>query len=212
VNAQNPDLILMTGDYLNRCDALPRLRRFVDQLDSKYGIYATFGNWDAGKEHQLFENTRVIPLRDSRVELQVEGGRISLVGIDKQNGYKSGGLLKALDRESFNILLHHTPDLIEDIAPYGTTDLYLAGHTHGGQVRVPFLRGIKNGFKGHFPYAGSVAALSKFGTKYESGRFQVEDTVLYVNRGVGMEGGLVPRVRLFCPPEIAVFDLDPKRS
>lgn len=210
VNDQNPDLILMTGDYLNRSRAFSRLRGFIDQLDCARGVYASFGNWDVGKEDVLFKGTKVTPLRDKSLEVKVNRDKVRLVGIDLTGVRSTESILKDLDRNTFSILLHHYPDLIEEIAPYETIDLYLAGHTHGGQVRIPFLRGLKDGFKGRFPYAGAVMALSKFGTKYESGRFQVGETTLYVNRGVGMEGGLVPRIRLFCQPEIAVFDITPQ--
>jgi predicted MPP superfamily phosphohydrolase len=211
VSDYRPALILMTGDYINKMNAISRLRDFSRQLVSKYGIYACFGNWDAGKEDFLFRNTRVTPLRNASVEIIAGEDRVCLVGIDLPCGHDAKSALKDLDKDTFNILLHHSPDLIEDIAPYGTIDLYLAGHTHGGQVRIPFLRALKEGFKGRFPYAGSIAVVSKFGTKYESGWFQVGDTLMYVNRGVGMEGGLVPRMRLFCPPELAVFDIVPVR-
>lgn len=81
------------------------------------------------------------------------------------------------------------PDLVEDLTG---ADLYLAGHTHGGQVRVP-------GY-------GALVTFSRFDKKYEMGRYDVNGTALYVHRGVGFEPGL-PKVRFLCRPEIAVFDL-----
>jgi predicted MPP superfamily phosphohydrolase len=77
-------------------------------------------------------------------------------------------------------------------------DLYLCGHTHGGQVALPLY--------------GALVTLSKFGKKYESGMYTVGDTILYVNRGIGMEGGLTPKVRFLARPEITVFDIVPKEE
>ncbi|MHC4240332.1 MAG: hypothetical protein ACYSUC_11380 [Planctomycetota bacterium] len=71
-------------------------------------------------------------------------------------------------------------------------DLYLAGHTHGGQIALPFY--------------GALITLSKFGKKYESGMHKVDDTVLYVNRGIG---GHAWSMRFFARPEITVFDIGP---
>jgi hypothetical protein len=75
-------------------------------------------------------------------------------------------------------------------------DLYLAGHTHGGQIALPFY--------------GAIITLSKFGKKYESGEYRVGNTILYVNRGLGLAGGFNPKMRFFARPEITVFDLKPK--
>jgi predicted MPP superfamily phosphohydrolase len=210
VNALRPDLVVMTGDYLNSAKASPRLRRFVQRLQARLGVYACFGNWDRGKEDALFHETAVVPLRDHILRIDTGWGEsIGLIGVDFDSHRKAPELLQGLAKDDFNIFLHHTPDLVEEIAGNGPVDLYLAGHTHGGQVRVPFLRAFRSPVKGPFPYHGALATASKFGTKYESGRFHVGQTTLYVNRGLGMEGGLAPRVRLFCFPEIAVFDIGP---
>jgi len=102
--------------------------------------------------------------------------------------------------EKFRVLLfdefrlYHYPDAIEEAAQH-RIDLYCAGHTHGGQVALPFY--------------GAIITLSKFGKKYESGLRRLEDTWLYVNRGIGMEGGPAPRVRFCARPEITVIELSP---
>lgn len=88
--------------------------------------------------------------------------------------------------------MYHSPDLVEDLPP-NAVDLYVAGHTHGGQVALPFY--------------GALVTLSRFGKKYEAGLYHVGDTTLYVNRGIGMEGGPAPRVRFCARPEITVFEI-----
>ena len=115
-------------------------------------------------------------------------------------------LAQVFEHGCFSIFLHHYPDLVEDLAGQNArlaedgesrrVDLYLAGHTHGGQIALPFY--------------GAIITLSEFGKKYESGMYKVADIVLYVNRGIGMDGGPSPRARFFARPEITVFEIKPK--
>jgi predicted MPP superfamily phosphohydrolase len=72
-------------------------------------------------------------------------------------------------------------------------DLYLAGHTHGGQLRLPFF--------------GAIVTASIYGKRYEMGAYRQGDTLLYVSRGVGMEGKGAPRARFLCPPEVVLCTL-----
>jgi predicted MPP superfamily phosphohydrolase len=72
-------------------------------------------------------------------------------------------------------------------------DLVLSGHTHGGQWRIP-------GF-------GAILTSSRFGKRYEAGRYTKDNTHLYVSRGLGMEGFGAPRARFFCPPELVLITL-----
>lgn len=213
VNNANPDLVLLTGDYLNHGigykTPISRLESYVNRFKPKYGTYASLGNWDLGQGKKYFNNTDVNVLENRITTLSLNRSEINIIGINNEAPNLAESLLKPLDKTKFNVLMYHNPDLIEDIAPYQTTDLYLAGHTHGGQVRIPFRRLITKGSSGDFPYAGAIITLSKFKTKYQSGMFKVNDTTLYVNRGIGMEGGRAPRVRFFCPPEIAYFDILP---
>lgn len=72
-------------------------------------------------------------------------------------------------------------------------DLYLCGHTHGGQIRLPFF--------------GALITSSDLGKRYEAGRYQQNNTTLYVSRGLGMEGLGAPRARFLSPPEIIEWTL-----
>jgi predicted MPP superfamily phosphohydrolase len=94
--------------------------------------------------------------------------------------------------QTFTVLLYHSPDLAPEAAEAGV-DLQLSGHTHGGQVRLPFF--------GAF-YAGSL-----YGKQLECGRYEVNGLTLYVSRGLGLEGKGAPRVRFLCPPEISLWEL-----
>src|SRR4029079_9982343 len=101
-------------------------------------------------------------------------------------------LLRAVPAGVFSIFLYHAPYLIADVSGHGV-DLYCAGHTHGGQVALPVY--------------GALVTFSKFGKRYEAGRYSVGSTTLYVNRGIGMVGGPAPRVRFCARPEVTVFTL-----
>jgi predicted MPP superfamily phosphohydrolase len=92
--------------------------------------------------------------------------------------------------------LYHKPDLVPEISAR-RFDLYLTGHTHGGQVALPVY--------------GALITLSKFGKRYESGLYREGETAIYVNRGIGMEGGAAPRVRFCAKPELTVIELRPAR-
>jgi len=74
-------------------------------------------------------------------------------------------------------------------------DLYCAGHTHGGQVALPFY--------------GALVTFSKYGKRFETGLYRVGETRLYVSRGIGMEGGKIPRVRFCSRPEVTVIEIHP---
>jgi len=205
VNDLDPDLILMTGDYLNISflrdpQARQAFRDFASQLRSRYGIYAAWGNTDVPAwRNELVAGLDVTILEDEIAVLQINGQPISLVGLNIHHHYidkdrmKLKHLVQELPQDSFNILLYHTPDLMPEAADTDQIDLYLAGHTHGGQIRLPWY--------------GAIVTASIYGKQYEAGRYQEGRTTLYVSRGLGFEGGYAPRVRFLCPPEITVFTL-----
>jgi predicted MPP superfamily phosphohydrolase len=91
--------------------------------------------------------------------------------------------------DGFRILLAHSPDVIRDVARLGV-DLMLSGHTHGGQVRFPFI--------------GATVVPSRYGPRYSAGEYRVEGTTLYVSRGLGTVR--LP-IRFLCRPELAILTL-----
>ncbi|MBC7330120.1 metallophosphoesterase [bacterium] len=191
VNALNPDIICLTGDYINKIEALDAVRKMVGELKVKYGIYAVRGNWDAGvaSNVDIFKGLKVKMLMGEGERISISGNNIYIAGLDVND---DSALLQALAmraRGDFTILLFHYPDLIEDLNAYDI-DLYLAGHTHGGQVAIPFY--------------GAVLTFSKYGKKYERGLYRVGETLLYVNRGIGTEG--LP-LRFCSRPEITLFEI-----
>ena len=197
VNQFKPDIVVLTGDCLNHASALPRLQQMLRRLDAPLGKLAVKGNFEIGHWPglDLLADTGFRWLDQDTVTVEKGSEKIDISGLSLDRPQASRDLLQKVDRDHFNVFLFHTPDLIEDIRGLGV-DLYLCGHTHGGQVALPLY--------------GAVITLSKFGKKYESGRYESDHTILYVNRGLGLEPSPAPQVRFFARPEIAVFDIVPK--
>ena len=190
---EKPDFVVFTGDALNEPAGAPIAQRMFTRIASGAPLYAVDGNWESahGVTPTLFSAPGARHLDDERIEIKVHENCITLAATAPY--YFPEKLFAALPQNEFTILLQHTPDLVEDVAATGRVDLYLAGHTHGGQVALPFY--------------GALMTLSKFDKKYEAGLYRVQNTWLYVTRGIGMEGGPMPRLRFWVRPEIVVIDV-----
>lgn len=188
VNALKPDLLVFTGDSLNAAEGFEPFRAVLSGINAPMGRYAVRGNHDVNLWHafDLFGGGVATELRGQPIEL--DAAPIAICGTPYSDEVELLDCVKAADPSSFMIAAYHTPDLVERTAP----DLYLAGHTHGGQVRTPLY--------------GALVTLSRFDKKYEMGRYDVGPTTLFVSRGVGVEPH-APRIRFLCRPEIAVIDL-----
>jgi uncharacterized protein len=197
INGLRPDVIVFTGDSANNSRGLKRFKETMGKLEARLGKFAVRGNIDEGfwPGVDIFGGTGFVELDGNSVEIDKNGEKIWITGVSCEKEDKAGDVLKKVPEDCFSILLHHFPDLAEDLNGLNV-DLYLAGHTHGGQIALPFY--------------GAVITLSKFGKKYESGEYKIGSTILYVNRGLGLAGGFNPKMRLFARPEITVFDLKPK--
>jgi uncharacterized protein len=189
--ARAPEVILLGGDYVTWRRHIPLLSsRLLDHLSAPLGIYAVLGNHDywsgADEITRLLESHGVAVARNGRRTLERNGASIDLVMVDElYRGEPQLGLLD-VPRKHLTILLTHHPDLIANVGDR-RIDLMLAGHTHGGQIRLPLM--------------GSIVVPSKFETKFDEGFFRVANTLLYVGRGLGS----VPPVRILCKPEVAIF-------
>jgi uncharacterized protein len=198
-----PDIIVLTGDYLNLSNladaqSLEDVRSLLSQLDAPGGVYAVNGSVDDAAHMQaIFAGLDQITVLDDRaISLHYEGWDLYLVGVTDSITAADKGDLRSLMSQApptaSSLLLYHTPDLIQSAAQYGV-DFYLAGHTHGGQVRLPFY--------------GAIITFSDFGKQYEQGLYHLASTTLYVSRGIGMEGSFAPRMRFLCPPELVLLEL-----
>lgn len=207
VKEARPDLIVITGDYLNLSyvnepTARAEVRRLLAKLHAPYGVYATLGSPPVDPRDttpSLFDDLDIRLLRDEVAVLRWADGRsLSLLGLDcvhdlELDAQRLQQLVKLAPADSARILLYHSPELMPP-AQQHSLDLYLCGHTHGGQVRLPLY--------------GALLTSSALGKRYEMGPYLENDTLLYISRGVGLEGLPAPRMRLLCPPEIVLFTIE----
>jgi predicted MPP superfamily phosphohydrolase len=204
VNALRPDIIVLTGDYLNLSylsdpDSAAHFRRFVGQLEAPYGVYAVRGSVEPTPESmaRLVEGTGVVWLEQEVVTVDVRGQLVTLAGVAcshraKLDAARLDQTMDGIPADAFTVLLYHSPDLILEAAEH-QVDLYLGGHTHGGQLRLPFY--------------GAIITASRFGKQYASGLSEEDGTQMYISRGLGFEGGWMPRARFLCRPEIVSIEL-----
>jgi len=194
VAAQKPDLICFTGDAINSPEGLNNFKTCMKALSAVAPTYAVRGNWDVWywNKIDLFGDTGVRELRSDIAKQTIRGTHIWIGGEGIKDGKPVFDVMKPAPPDAYRIFLFHFPEYIEEMRRCGV-DLYLAGHTHGGQIALPFY--------------GAIITLSPAGKKYEAGHYQSGDSHLYVNRGIGMEGGRAPRIRFCAPPEVTVIDV-----
>lgn len=208
INQLQPDLVLLTGDYVSAGIAPVKYSigagwqcaNILKGLDCKR-IFAVLGNHDVvvgGAEIiEALKANGITVLHNKSAPIERSGGRFWLAGLDdpmKGNPDPESAIpdsIRNLPHEPV-VLMCHAPDYVDTLLkqPAGhAIDWMLAGHTHGGQVRLPLLGALQ---------------LPDLGKKYVEGLFRLGHLQLYVNRGIGTVG--VP-FRFLCPPEITLFTL-----
>jgi hypothetical protein len=196
VRESKPDLILLAGDYLQERDPVEyqRVSEIFNQilndadLTAPLGIYAVRGNVDWNSWRDLFQGLEV----ETFVETEtVDLGPILLTGVGWLDSADPS--LQIGGGEKFHIILGHSPNYsLGEIEG----DLLLAGHTHGGQVKLP---GI-----------GPLLTISVVPRSWASGLTEIEPgKYLLVSRGIGLERGYAPRMRFLCRPELILLTLKP---
>ena len=200
INEQQADLVLFTGDLMDDASvyqgSIEEIGTVLSNIQSKFGNYAVFGNRDYGGGaerfyEELMETAGFHVLLNNHETINVNGTTISLFGADdaRIGYYDAKQTMQGIEEENFNLLLVHEPDLVDDFIDY-PVDLVVAGHSHGGQVYIPFVG----------PLLTTTLA-----EKYVRGLYEInEDLSLYVNTGIG--NTRVP-FRLFNVPQITVFYL-----
>lgn len=200
INANHPDVIVFTGDLVdnpNEFDAYTSIQEKLKRLDAPYGKFWIYGNHDHGGYgteiiKKVMKESDFHLLQNSHTVIEKGADRFILAGIDDVMLGKPD-LTVALDQvnhELFTILLAHEPDYA-DIASKYPIDVQLSGHSHGGQVRLPWIGDL---------YTPDYAE------KYVKGKYMLnKDTfTLYVNSGIGTTR--LP-YRFLCKPEIHIFTL-----
>jgi len=206
LNSQNPDLIVLLGDYIYGDAENAKYLEPVLKLSKKYPIFAISGNHDyhlpAYKDPNQKDKTQVLRkllkkynvklLENANQRLIINNQEFYLVGIKEiwtgQADFEKS--MHGIDKTLPIITLCHNPDFIVEVQ--NKIDLMLSGHTHGGQIT--------------FPGIGPLTALpDELGRKYDKGLFRFENSQLFITKGAGETG---PRARLFNPPEIAILNIN----
>jgi uncharacterized protein len=202
INSLEPDVIFFTGDLMDAPNQYPYSEQIVPllkNLQAPFGKYAIYGNHDHGGygsniyKNIMDESDFKLLLNDSD-RIQLADGSIYILGIDdamlgRPNIESS---IKKVPEKQYKILLSHAPDLADQAAELGI-QLQLSGHSHGGQIQIPFIGALITP-----PYA----------KKYHEGFYDIQITdfplTLYVNRGIGTTR--LP-FRFLSKPELTVFTL-----
>ena len=198
VDRLSPDLVALTGDYVDYSHkyitpAVTALCRFKPQ----YGIISILGNHDhladAELTREVFDRNKIPVITNSHKLIEVKNNAICIAGVGDllEDTQDLKAALYGVPPDIPRILLSHNPDYAEVVPETERVDLVLAGHTHGGQVRLPF-------------FSIAPVTQSHYGQKYAGGLVRLSHTQVYVSRGVGMVG--LP-VRFNCPPEISMITL-----
>jgi len=198
-NASEPDFIFITGDLVDEHECLDWIEPIFGQLRARYGVFYIFGNHDCRIKDVVSYRERLAASGMTAVGgawhiVDVEGKKIAIAG-NELPWFSGAEKLAHAPPENVDlkILLSHSPDQFEWAKPY-RFDLMFAGHTHGGQIQLPLV--------------GPLVAPSKFGVKYSSGTFMMDEMLMHVSRGISGDEA----IRINCPPELGEFTLRQKSN
>lgn len=198
INRQEPDLVAITGDFVSY-HAQPYVKDIaatLSQLRPRDATVAVLGNHDYWVEtaliRQTLQQSGIIELNNAIHPIRRGEAVLHIAGVDDfwQNQARLDEVMAQLPAAGAAILLAHEPDFADISAATGRFDLQISGHSHGGQVILPFFGPLMT---------------PPFSLKYRVGRYQVGGMWLYTNRGLG-ESSI--RLRINCRPEITVFTLE----
>lgn len=203
--AQRPDVILLPGDFIQgtpaeRARELPKLRRLFARLHAPGGVFAVAGDQETGAQARaIFAGSDIRLLEDELVRTRVGDRRVTIAGLTLYwDAARSSVAARALEARrgdgDVRLLLAHRPDAVRALSPGSRVDLLVAGHTHGGQLQLPLL--------------GPLRTASTLPRDVGAGGLHALDgRRLYVSRGVGVERGHAPKLRLGAPPEVSLLVL-----
>ena len=200
INSQNPHIVVFTGDLIDKYnqyndkDNLNKIWEVLSEIKAPLGKYAVYGNHDygGGAERvykQIMEKSGFQVLLNKNAKL--EEYNINIIGMDDSifGTLDKEAIVNALDENYYNIILSHEPDVAEYFLEY-SADLFLTGHSHGGQINLPFIN-----------YTPPLAK------KYFRGMYEISNyrqTKIYVNVGLGTSQ--IP-MRFMATPELTVITL-----
>jgi len=204
----NPDIVIMSGDYIETQKNIPEFLEFLKAIISIYPVYLSLGNHDHKAlyhdKNQIatfiaaIQATGAIVLHNSSTKVEKNSVCYNLIGIDDLKHGKPDlkkafkDITPSLGGNCINIAFSHNPDMLLDL-PQDKVDYFLCGHFHGGQIWMPFHLEFKLMRK---------EKLCKMG--YLRGLHKLNGINMYINRGLG---NVIFPFRLFSKPEIAVIQL-----
>lgn len=205
-----PDVIVFSGDFVNITytdDAQTKadIRAIIGEWQAPLGVYCVPGTPVVEPLSRVMEFVQGLPnldlLANRWVTIDASGGALHILGMVTTHDLKTdrealARMMQTAPAGGVRLLLVHSPDIGPEAAEAGI-DLYLCGHTHGGQIRLPVF--------------GAILTSSQLGKRFEMGRYQVGNMTLYTSRGVGLEGHGAPRARFLCPPEVILWEIAPQR-
>ncbi len=191
-----PHMVIVTGDIQSygapiATVAADEISALVSAIDCPDGWVATLGNHDSGDMVEALESLGVRTLVNESVLISRSGETLCLVGLDDVHSFYTPQAPAALDRhrEGFRIALVHTVELATHAARAGY-DLYLSGHSHGGQICLPDGKPLMTALDSHRHLA--------------AGRWRLQEMQGYTSRGLGAK---FPTVRFNCPGEAVMISL-----
>ena len=194
VNRFDPDLILLGGDFVTWRRHIPLMADvLLTDLKARDAVLAVLGNhdyWANGDEVKAAMAAKGVQFIINRSHvIRRNGAELPVVGIDEvYRGQPDVEAAFAGVKRGPRIGVTHHPDLIDQVDDR-RIDLLVCGHTHGGQIRLPFF--------------GPLVVPSKHEGRYAAGFHRVGEVLMYVSRGIGA----IPPIRILCPPEVATFTL-----
>lgn len=201
INALKPDIIFFTGDLMdtpNQYNEANIIIPLLKELEAPFGKFAIYGNHDHGGYgtdiyKSIIEESGFNLLLNSHQQIElIDGSSFYVIGIDDAMLGKPDirTAIEGVPDDSYKILLSHAPDLADEAKNFNI-QLQLSGHSHGGQVKIPF--------------AGALV-IPPYAEKYKEGFYKIGSTplTLYVNRGLGTTR--LP-FRFLCKPELTVYSL-----
>lgn len=198
VAAQSPDIIVITGDWIGYEDT--DITPAKAQATALVGIAPTYyvtGNHEArsllcDELLRHLESVGVTLLRNETTLWEENGESIQLIGTDDPefSAHLFRDFAPMVNSDAYTVLLYHRPEYLDDAVGFGA-DLIFAGHTHGGQIRLPLIGAVYAPNQGFFP-------------TYDVGRFDKDGATMILSQGLGES----VYMRILTPPEIVVVTLD----
>jgi len=200
INKINPDIVLIAGDLTFEIKRKDLYAKFSSLKKIKAPVYTVLGNHDFHNKLNITDdlkkvlNNFKITLIDNKIKkIKVKNNLITLIGLECfSNGSIDYSLLKEVGDNDISIVLTHNPDLVCDFPRNNKIDLVISGHTHGGQIRIPFL------------YKKVMKKTIAMRYSFNTGFYNINNTKVFVSSGLGE---VILPMRFLIPPEISVLEI-----